>query len=197
MESQPEIESVEDIDRILNGDDKPQPLMNLSKMPVGDVVAGVLEGIGVEMTPEERKQIEGVSDDEAMQAFFDANLGNEPFIGELKARSLFGSYMMRKMNHRAIGFATRYMNIRSTQMCIEFAMKLATKEGATDEDKVNAGKLWLLANRELSVMLKRYDDIAQQLAPDGKKPKGKNKAPDIFISDSNVVVAPQPSGAAG
>lgn len=190
-DTQPE-ESIEDIDRLLASEPETKAV-NLSKMPPGPMVAAVMDAAGVEMTEEERASLEMISDEEAMKAFLDANLGSEPFINEYKARSLFGSYMMRKIDVKSVGFATRLMNVRSTQQLIEFAIGLAKREGATIEEATNAGKLWLLGNRELSVMLKRFDDLAQQLAPDTTPPKGRNKAPDIFISDSNVVVG-QPSG---
>lgn len=184
-------ENIEDIDKLLASEPETKA-KSLTKMPPGEMVTTIMDAAGVEMTPEERASLETITDDEAMQAFLDANLGKESFIGEYKARSLFGSYMMRKIDVKSVGFATRLMNVRSTQQLIEFAIGLTTAEGATIEDKVNAGKLWLLGNRELSVMLKRFDDLGQQLAPDKTPPKGRNKAPDIFITDSNVVVG-QPS----
>lgn len=192
-----DIQSIEDIDRLLNAGatpSKPAKLPNISKMPTGKIVEAILDASGSGMTADERKKVVEITDDEAMAAFLDANLGTEPVVNELKARSLFGTYMMQRMDHKAIGFATRYYNIRSTQECIDFAMRLATKEGATDDSKVNAAKLWLTGNRELSVMLKRYVDMAQEMAPPDRPPTGQNAAPDIFVENAQILVQRTPSG---
>lgn len=188
-------DKIEDIDALLAGEEpaKPPKTPKLSKLPAGQMVAAIMDAAGVPMTAEERQEIVEISDDEAMKAFLEANLGKESFVGELKARSLFGSYMMKKMNHKAIGFAARYLNIASTQKCIEFAEGLVKKDGATIEEQTNAGKLWLVANREMSVMLKRYDDLAQQYAPDDKPVPSKNSGPNIFVENGQILVQSQPS----
>lgn len=186
-------DTIEDIESLLTASDPPPKLQKLSKMPAGQMVTTMMDAAGVEMTEAERQEIAIISDDEAMAAFLEANLGTEPFIGEMKARGLFGSYMMKKMNHKAIGFAARYMNMASIQKCREFAKSLAMKDGATDEDRINATKIWLLTCREESVLLKRYCDMAQELAPEQTLPKGKNQAPDIFVENANILVQGQPS----
>lgn len=191
-DNQPEQEpTLEDIDKLFASEPAVEPKIKgqkLSKMPPGQMVTTIMDAAGVEMTPEERASLEVITDDEAMKAFLDANLGKEPYIDEYKARSLFGSYMMRKIDVKSVGFATRLMNVRSTQQLIEFAIDLTRKPGATIEEQTNAAKLWLLGNRELSVMLKRFEELGQELAPNATPPKGKNKAPDILITDSQVIL---------
>lgn len=190
-------ETAEEIDRILRGEVqlvKPRgtDLPKIKRIPTGKIVEAILDEAGVEMADQEREAISKITDEEAMKAFLEANLGTQPVVDEMKARSLFGKYLMQTMDHKAIGFATRYYNIRSTQECIEFARNLVNTPGATVEEKTNAGKLWLTANREFSVMLKRFVDMAQEMAPDNKPPKGVNSAPDIFAENA-VVLVQQPS----
>ena len=192
-------QTADEIDRMLNAagkepERKSPKLPSLAKMSTGAIVAGILDEAGVGMTDEERKKVAEISDEEAMAAFLEANLGTEPIVNEMKARSLFGQFMLQKMDIPAIGFATRFYNIRSTQECIEFAKGLCVKEGATIEDQVNAGKLWLTANREFSVMLKRFVDMASEVAPQGKPPVGKNQAPDIFVENAQILLQRPPSG---
>lgn len=170
------------------------------KMTSGQQIEFLAAQTGLQMTDEQRAEIQKLENDamakEFMKCGFSKHAGG---VEELVARNLFSQMMMRNIEIMPLLMTVHYFNIRSAEKAVEFAEKLIEEsetaewlKGVSGDKKTNlrhqAVKIHIFAVKELSAILDRAQKLAQKIAPAVAQQKPRvNKPPTLTFNGPTQV----------
>jgi hypothetical protein len=170
------------------------------KMPSGEQVMFLAEQTGIQMTDEQKAELQRLENDamvkEFMKCGFSKHAGG---VEELVARNLFSQMMMKNIEIMPLLMTVHYFNIRSAEKAVEFAEKLIEEsetaewlKGVSGDKKTNlrhqAVKIHIFAVKELSAILDRAQKLAQKIAPAVAQQKPRvNKPPTLTFNGPTQV----------
>lgn len=174
------------------------------KLTPGQQIALVADQNAIELTPEQRAEIERLENDEMAKQFMKTGFGKGAGLDELGARNIFSNMMVQKFDLPTLFLAMKYYNLRSCEKAVEYADQLIQDshtaewlKGADPDKRENlrqqALKIKIFAVKEMSTMLKRAQEMAQKLIPAAPQKPKRNLPPDVFNQQINVNVT-VPSG---
>lgn len=176
----------------------PEPQVAAKRLTAGEGVTELLEASGMELASEEKAKLLEITEDKAMAAFLEANLGDGMNPNELKARSIFSSWMFKQIVLPPMLLTLHMDNLKQAELAIKEVKRVLADgkgvEGAsmTHEERNGYYKtLSFLIHDRGAILLKNALNLALlvQGEPDkkntGKAPR--NRPPDS-LSQTNVAV---------
>lgn len=147
------------------------------KMSSGEQVLFLAQQTGLQMTDEQKAELQRLENDEMVKQFMKCGFSKHAGgVEQLMARNLFSQMVMRNIEIMPLLMTVHYYNIRSAEKAVEFAEQLIEEsetaewlKGVSGDKKTNlrhqAVKIHIFAVKELSAILDRAQKLAHKIAP--------------------------------
>lgn len=167
------------------------PPMSFAKPPPGELAIMAVEGMtGVAMPEADKAALLEITDAEGAGAYLAANYGPDIEVDQLKARSVFSTWLFRKIKVEPMMLTSHMQTIMEAEAAIKFArdaLERTRDVPLLPEQEAAFLRCLVFALEAKSKMVTKAQKSAHDLQPHAEPDKPKNRPPEI-LNQTNILV---------